>query len=423
MPHQIKAMEEMHNGCVVKGGVGTGKSSTALAYFYVKECGGSISSNGRPHFAEMANPKDLYIFTTARKRDSGDWFDEAARFGLGRNSDFSSGHAKVTVDSWNNIGNYASGVGAFGNYTGIKDAFIIFDEQRLVGSGAWVKAFLKLAANNRWIVLSATPGDTWMDYVPIFVANGYYKNRTEFIRKHVVYSNFTKYPKIERFIEQGQLQQYRKRVLVDMPYARATIRHTKNYIVDHDKVLFDRVAKDRWHIYEDRPLKDAGEMALVMRRLVNSDTSRLGALMELMEKHPRLIVFYNFDYELDLLRTLMKTLNANFAEYNGHKHQDTPKGKNWVYLVQYMAGNEAWNCTETDAMVFYSMNYSYKMLEQCKGRIDRLNTPYIDLWYYILRSESVIDMRIAKSLLEKRNFNEREFVQMYWPEQQIGLAA
>ena len=415
MTHQLKAIGELGNGKILKGGVGTGKTFTALAYFFAKECGGKIDSDGRSNLGSMATPKDLYIITTARKRDSGDWYDEAAHFGLGRDRDISAGHVQVTVESWNNIDKFVGGTGAFGNYTGVKDAFFIFDEQRLVGSGAWVKAFLKLAANNRWIILSATPGDTWMDYVPVFVANGYYKNRTEFIRKHVVYSQFTKYPKIDRYVEVGDLARYRNRVLVEMPFVRSTVRHTKNFIVDYDKAKFDRIAKDRWHIYEDRPIKDAGEMALVMRKLVNSDTSRLGALMELMERHPKLIVFYNFDYELDMLRTLMESLGQTYSEWNGHKHQEIPEAKSWVYLVQYMAGAEAWNCIETDAMVFWSMNYSYKMLEQCKGRIDRLNTPFKDLWYYILRSASAIDMSIAKALVEKRNFNESSFVGSYWP--------
>jgi len=348
----------------------------------------------------MATPKDLYIFTTAKKRDGLDWVREAAHFGITGDRNISAGHVSLTVDSWNNIT----------DYTDIKDAFVIFDEQRLVGSGAWVKAFLKIAKNNRWILLSATPGDTWMDYIPIFIANGFYKNRTEFVRRHVVYSTFHKYPKIDHFVEVRHLVKLRNSLLVEMPYDRATIRHSKYVIVSYDKVLWDRVVKERWHIYEDRPIRDISELFVVMRKLVNSDLSRSGALQKLMEKHPKLIVFYNFNYELDILRILASSTGTTFSEWNGQKHQEIPKTDRWLYLVQYTAGAEGWNCIETDSMVFWSLNYSYKVMEQTKGRIDRMNTPFIDLWYYIFRSNAPIDNAIAKALVMKKNFNERDFM-------------
>jgi hypothetical protein len=398
--HQLKALEELDNGKVLRGGVGTGKSRVAIAYYFTKECKGSIRINGRGDYGPMATPKDLYIITTAKKRDNADWVDELASFGLGRDPDASFGHTRIVVESWNNIA----------RFEGVKDAFFIFDEQRLVGSGTWVKAFIKIAKANRWILLSATPGDTWMDYIPVFIANGWYKNRTEFVRTHVVFNHFSKFPKVDHFVEVRRLVLYRNKVLVEMPYARTTIRHVLNVIVDYDKKLFDRVAKDRWHIYEDRPLKDVGEMFIVMRKLINSDPSRIGAMMRLMEKHPKLIIFYNFNYELAFLRTLGETTNTPTAEWNGHKHEEIPETDSWIYLVQYTAGAEGWNCIETDAMGFWSLNYSYKVMEQSRGRTDRLNTPFIDLWYYQLRSNSPMDNAISKSLTLKKNFNEKDLL-------------
>lgn len=398
--HQLKAIEELHNGSVLRGDVGTGKSRTALAYFYIKECGGQIRTNGRGDTTWPDEPKDLYIITTGKKRDSLDWYTESAPFGLGSDPDVSSGRIKVTVDSWNNIKKYEH----------IQNAFFIFDEQRLVGSGAWVKAFLHIAKANRWILLSATPGDTWMDFVPVFIANGFYKNKTEFSRTHIVWKPYSKFPKIERYVEVRRLIKYRNQLLVEMPLARTTVRHTTNYMVEYDKLLWDRVTKDRWHIYEDRPIKDVSELFVVMRKLVNSDPSRVGAVMKLIENHPRLIIFYNFNYELEALRTLVKTLGYPAGEWNGQLHQEIPTGDKWLYLVQYTAGSEGWNCISTDAMIFWSLNYSYKIMEQSKGRIDRLNTKYTDLYYYILRSSSPIDGAIAKSLVMKKNFNEKDFI-------------
>lgn len=389
----------MKNGCVLKGGVGSGKSRTALAYFFLKECGGSLKVNGKGNKGPMARPRDLYIITTAKKRDARDWEEECADFGLSIYRDASFDSVKVTVDSWNNILQYEE----------YSDAFFIFDEQRLVGSGAWTKAFLNIAKKNHWIMLSATPGDNWMDYIPIFVANGFYKNRTEFLRTHVVFSRFSKFPKVDRYVETGRLERLRRRILVEMPVEKHTVRHVHELLTEYDEAQFERVVKGRWNIYEDQPIKDVADLFRVMRKLVNSDPSRLEMVEALHRKHPKLIVFYNFNYELDLLMTLADTTGASIGQWNGRKHEPIPKGDSWIYLVQYTAGAEGWNCVQTDATVFYSLNYSYKINEQAKGRIDRRNTPYTDLHYYILKSASMIDKAIFRTLLEKRNFNEKDF--------------
>lgn len=399
--HQYDALGKMHNGCILKGDVGTGKSITALAYFFIQECGGGLRHNGQGDHKPMANPKDLYIITTAKKRDDLEWEAECAPFALSTHPKGTGFGVKVTVDSWNNIPNYGD----------VKDAFFIFDEQRLIGAGAWVKAFLKIAKANHWIVLSATPGDTWMDYIPVFVANGYYKNRTEFIQRHVKFKTYTKFPQIDGYVDEKTLDKLRAKVIVDMPYARHTTRHVENVFVEHDEAKFERVVKDRWHVYEERPIRDVAELFAVMRKLVNSDPSRIGETMRLLEKHPRLIIFYNFNYELEALRILASTLSYPIGEWNGHKHQPVPEGDKWMYLVQYTAGAEGWNCIATDATLFYSLNYSYRTLEQAKGRIDRLNTPYNDLYYYILRSSAIIDTAINKAVATKKVFNESAFFQ------------
>lgn len=378
-PHQLKALSELRNGSILCGGVGTGKTRVALAYYLNK---------GEPY-------EDLYVITTAKKRDSLDWEGEAAKFGVGRERDGSVA-GKLSVDSWNNLS----------KYTDIKNAFFIFDEQRLVGSGTWTKSFLKIAKANAWILLSATPGDTWLDYVPVFVANGFYPNRTAFKREHVVYSQWTKFPKVERYLGINKLVRLRNSLLVEMPYERHTRRHGKLIKVPYDSEALGKVTGKRWHIYENRPLRDVSELFTVMRKVVNSDESRVKAVEKLLQNYPRLIVFYNFDYELETLRGLNTT--ATIAEWNGHKHEPIPDTDRWVYLVQYRAGAEGWNCIETNAMVFYSLTYSYKDFEQAHGRIDRLNTPFVDLYYFVLRSDAAIDMAVWKSLKAKKNFNERK---------------
>lgn len=395
---QTKAIGELESGKILKGGVGSGKSRTAVAYFYTRVVGGSLDhGNSVP----LSEPVDLYIITTAKKRDSGEWINEYLPFGFSSERENSVGGVRVIVDSWNNIANYRE----------VKDAFFIFDEQRIVGSGAWAKSFLRIARSNRWIVLTATPGDVWMDYASIFVANGFYTNKSEFVRNHVVYSPYAKFPKVDRYIDTGTLERYRRRITVDMPVKRHTRRHLEYILVGHDEKRMERVFKERWHIFEERPIRGIAELFLVLRRVANSDPSRLEAVVELQKKHPRLIVFYNFNYELEALRTLGPRLGIDVAEWNGQKHEEVPTSGSWLYLVQYTAGAEGWNCTSTDATVFYSLNYSYKINEQAKGRIDRRDTPYTDLYYYIMRSKAMIDKAILRSIEQKENFNEKQFAQ------------
>lgn len=378
-PHQKAALKQLKNGCILWGSVGTGKSRVAMAYYELEE-----------------RHRDIYVITTAKKRDSVDWEKEAARIGVGKAKN-ATVHGVLTVDSWNNIEKYKD----------VKDAFFVFDEQRLVGSGTWVRAFQKIARHNHWILLSATPGDTWMDYIPVFVGNGFYKTRTEFIREHVVYAPYVKFPKVQRYVGLNRLVKLRNQILVHMPYEKETVRHAKAVYVDHDQELLDEVIKRRWHVYEERPIRDVAEMFMVGRRVINSHPSRLRAIRRLVSAHKKLIVFYNFNYELEALRGLEDVTTV--AEWNGHKHEEIPKTDLWVYLVQYTAGSEGWNCTETDAIAFYSLTYSYKSWEQAHGRIDRMNTPYRDLWYYALRSRSVIDNAVWRSLKAKKSFNFRHY--------------
>ena len=394
--YQMEAVEKLKNGNILCGSVGSGKSRTGL-FYYFKENGGWIDENG---YIPMKNPQDLYIITTAKKRDSCEWLRELANFRMTDDPEIAYYDHKVVVDSWNNIG----------KYTDVKGAFFLLDEQRIVGNGAWVKSFLKIARGNDWILLSATPGDTWSDYIPVFIANGFYKNKSEFLREHVVYSRFSKYPKIDRYLNTGRLVRLRDRILVDMDFTRHTIPHHEDVYCRYDISKYKDAIKTRWDPYKNEPIQQASGLCYILRRVVNEDESRQRALLEIFEKHPKMIVFYNFDYELDILKGIYYGNNCEIAEWNGHAHQPIPQSERWVYLVQYTAGCEGWNCVKTDTIVFYSQNYSYKVMEQASGRIDRLNTPFRDLYYYHLKSRSGIDLAISKALKEKKQFNERKFV-------------
>lgn len=376
--HQQEAVDSLANGRILYGGVGAGKSLTALAYYMKEEA-----------------PRDIFIITTAKKRDSLEWMGEAAKYGIGEYGATVAG--VLTIDSWHNLSKYEK----------VTDAFFIFDEQRLSGSGAWVKSFHKIARANRWILLTATPGDTWIDYAPVFVANGWYKNITDFKLRHVVYRPYVKFPSILRYVNEERLEQLRGEILVEMPYM-SHIERIHNWIdVGYDQELWETIVKKRWNPYSDTPIRDAGEFFRLMRKLVNTDPSRLEMCRKLLTCHNRIVIFYNFDYELAILRTLSDTVEV--AEWNGHKHQNVPNSERWVYLVQYQSGSEGWNCTATDAMIIYSLTYSYKNHVQSQGRLDRINSLYKVIYYYFLHTNTSIDTRIRAALADKRSFNEREW--------------
>ena len=393
-PHQEKAIEQLHSGSILCGGVGSGKSRTSLGYFLIKEC------NGDQGCEHIDNPKDLLIITIAKIRDEKKWDSECEVFGLSQNADESFYGIKVTIDSWNNIK----------KYIGFQNGFVIFDEQRVVGSGAWVESFYKIASKNHWILLTATPGDSWMDYIPIFVANGYYKNRSSFLFEHAIYDRYSKYPRISRWLGNEKLEQIRNNILVEMPFEKKTNRHEIIVYVDYNKMLYKTVVRDRWNPYDNKPIENSSELYALMRRVTNSDESRLEAIINIFSKHKRLIIFYSFDYELEILKSLDKALsNVKIAEWNGHKHEQVPETDNWIYLVNYMSGAEGWECIKTNTIVFYSQQYSYRIAEQSMGRIDRLNTPYNDLYYYWLRSKAWIDVAIGRAMIQKKDFNERRY--------------
>lgn len=396
-PHQKLAIDNLRTGSILVGGVGSGKSLTALAYYFIKVCHGEFIDR----FTPPKNPKDLYIITTARKRDTHEWENELLPFALSTDIDISICGIKVVIDSWNNIE----------KYSGVKKAFFIFDEQRVVGYGAWTKNFLKITKSNDWILLSATPGDTWIDYVPVFVANGYFKNKTDFCRKHVVYKPFMNYPVIDRYVNVCILEKMRRKILVEMKFNRETVRHVMDISPEYDKELFKKILKDRWNYWNDEPIKNSAEFMSCLRKAVNSSDDRIDKVAKLVKDRHGSLIFYNFDYELELLRKMCKKHKFTFTEWNGHKHQSLPKNRKntWCYLVQYSAGAEGWNCIETDTLIFYSLNHSYKITEQAMGRIDRMNTPFHDLYFYRMVSKSWIDSAIMKCLQEKKDFNERRF--------------
>lgn len=392
--YQIEALNKLHNGSILCGGVGSGKSITGLAYYYI--CQGGHVMNGHCN-EKLINPKSLIIITTARKRDTKEWESELDFIKMNPETKLYSN--EVIIDSWNNIKKYEE----------VKNSFFLFDEQRVVGYGAWTKSFLKITKSNEWILLSATPGDTWQDYIPVFIANGFYKNKTEFSREHIVYSRYCSFPKVDRYLNTGRLIRLRNNILVNMEYEKPAEQKHVDIITDYDRAAYKKLLKERFNYEKEEPIQSASELCYELRKIPNRDNSKKEALIKLIADHPMSIIFYNFDYELEDIKETLETIGIEYAEWNGHKHQPIPNGYSWAYLVQYNAGAEGWNCIATDTIIFYSQNYSYKIMIQSAGRIDRMNTKFKELYYYHLKTNSSIDIAIQRALNNKKNFNEGRF--------------
>ena len=392
-PDQLEAVKKMRNGCILNGGTGSGKSRTAL-YYYFTLMGGKIE----PEYVRMTCPRDLIIITTAKKRDSLEWLDEMAPFLMTPYKDISIYSNNIIVDSWNNIKKYTKVVGAF----------FIFDEDKVTGSGAWVKAFLNIARKNQWIILSATPGDCWMDYWAVFTANGFYKNKSDFVYQHVIYRRFSNYPQVDRYFNTKRLEELRDMILIPINYENHTHKNFIDISCSYDRSAYKEIGRTRWNPFENKPIETAAELCYLQRKVVNSDPSRLNALIDIWKKEKKIIVFYSYDYELDAI--LSVNWPCKIKQWNGHKHQPIPEGTEWIYLVNYAAGAEGWNCISTNCIVFFSLQYSYKIFLQTQGRIDRRNTPFTELYYYQLKSNAPIDLAIARALRDKKDFNERRYV-------------
>lgn len=399
--YQIDAIKNMKNGCILNGGVGSGKSLTSLSYYYMTY-GGTMEFLRGGRYKKMKQPANLIIITTARKRDTLEWDRELAPFLLSTHKELNGYKNKVTIDSWNNIKKYKD----------ITNSFFIFDEQRLVGSGEWVKSFLKIAKHNKWILLSATPGDTWSDYIPVFLANKFYRNKSEFLDEHAVFKRYSKFPQIEKWIGTKKLERLRRSILIDMDFDRPTVQYHNDILVNYDKEEYKKIMTERWDIWKDEPILNASGLCYALRKSVNSHESRQNELLKVANKHDRIIIFYNFNYELDILKGLDWGDDVDVAEWNGKRHDPTPNSDKWVYFVQYTAGAEGWNCITTNAMVFFSQNYSYKIMQQSAGRIDRMNTTYMELYYYHFKTTSKIDLAISRALRNKKKFNENGFVKI-----------
>ena len=373
LKYQEEAIQKLHSGSVLYGATGSGKSLTGLAYYM--RCWSHL---------------DLYIITTSKKRNAGEWEEEIAKLGC---------PPPKAIDSWNRLKNYRM----------VSDAFFLFDEHKVGGHGKWAQSMITIAKKNKWILLTATPGDVWDDYASIFIANEFVKNKTTWNEDFCIFDRISKYPKIIGYQREDVLKNMRDAVLVPMEYQseKVPIPYVIPYKVDHEEEAYVLARRKSLRHPEMRAFRNTSAMFAYMRMNLPDKESKIQALADVLKKEPKAIIFYNFTPEKYEIENAARQVNIPFFQYNGQIKDNVPDGDTWVYAVQYTAGAEAWNCITCRTVIFYSMNYSYKVMTQAKGRIDRCNSPFDELhYYYFISPDFEIDQEILNALTRKEKFNE-----------------
>lgn len=144
------------------------------------------------------------------------------------------------------------------------------------------------------------------------------------------------------------------------------------------------------------------------RQLCNSKDKQQAFIDLINSINDRVVVFYNFDSELDTLKTLVK--DRPIAEVNGHTNTEQiyHDNDNCVLFVQYQAGARGLNLQDGNKIIYYSLTLSSDLFEQSKKRIHRIGTKY-PCFYWILQTKDSVEESIYKSLNRQEDYNEELF--------------
>lgn len=138
---------------------------------------------------------------------------------------------------------------------------------------------------------------------------------------------------------------------------------------------------------------------------------RYSMIKELLEStNDRMVIFYNFNAELEQLKVICEELDKPISQVNGSvKDLDNFENiDNTVLLVQYQAGAMGLNLQKANKIIYFSLTESSDLFEQSKKRIHRIGTTQ-PCFYYILMCENSVEEDIYKSLLLKQDYNDALF--------------
>ena len=151
---------------------------------------------------------------------------------------------------------------------------------------------------------------------------------------------------------------------------------------------------------------------LYERQLCGSyNANKLEALKDLLESSDdRIIIFYNFNNELDSIKELCEELNRPVSEVNGQVKDLTNwnEQNNTVLLGQYQAASMGLNLQQANKIIYFTPPLSSELFEQSKKRISRIGQTR-NCFYYLLICKNSIEEKIYKTLEERRDFTDELF--------------
>ena len=134
--------------------------------------------------------------------------------------------------------------------------------------------------------------------------------------------------------------------------------------------------------------------------------NKLNALKEIMEStNNRLIIFYNFTKEKDLIVDICKKLNKSYSIINGEIKDLTAYETNEdsITIVQYQAGAMGLNLQKANKIIYFTLPLSSELFEQSKKRIHRIGQVDTCFYYYLL-AKGTIEESIYKTLLMRKDY-------------------
>ena len=319
------------------------------------------------------------------------------------------------------------------------DTYIIVDEShKIKNPSSKVGKFMrKLGAKTDYkTILTGTPqSNGYIDYYNQFHFLGYLDmNQTNFKKRYAI-TQMMQYGAGPIFQE---IIGYRNTEELDEMIHNHSVFYDRKLddeeLPDEIPVYFPsypkyrKISNDKVYEFKDGTLEiydTLGAGVMLQRQLASGyiskggntevlDKSKLDWMRDFLEGYDeRVVVFYNYNAELEQLKQLLERLDRPYSEYNGHRKdlrafQESSEG---VVLANYGSASTGINdFVIASTMVMYSLTTSYIDFEQAKKRIDRIGQTKKPLFYFLIM-KGTIDARVYHSLQEGKDFDERMYAE------------
>ncbi|WP_368076685.1 SNF2-related protein [Clostridium tyrobutyricum] len=151
---------------------------------------------------------------------------------------------------------------------------------------------------------------------------------------------------------------------------------------------------------------------LYLRQLSSQyNKNKVNQLKDILEStEDRIIIFYNFNKELEIIKKLCEKLDKPISIINGAvKDLDNfNQYNNSITLVQYQAGAMGHNLQKSNKIIYFSLPLQSELFEQSKKRIHRIGQEKTCFYWYLITQNS-IEEQIYQTLKERRDYTNKLF--------------